>query len=470
MNKITHILPFLGLSLFLLLLILFSPFSSTSIWTLKTDSELLHSLIIFVFSLIPIIGLFSFNEWKTSKTFDKIILASLLVFLTSITFSIQQGLQTFTVFAICAFIYAFKFHCFKIQHKIYFFFFAYFFWHIISLLWTNTISAGLIRLGTYSLFLLIPLTFSSIQLSKNNVDTLFLLFFRFMGVFVLISLCCWVYQSSLLHVDLIEWLKIQKRVFAEKTAYDIVFAWTNYTHPTYNAISYLFGIPIGFYFLSKAWEKTKINLIEFVLYLLTTLLLVVVTQSRIALIGWALMTLIGTAYSLREKKKWLILLSAASAILFVVFIFLFKEKIGAFLSDPIRAQNYETAFYYIKSNPIWGTGVEGIRTVMDSDAIAKSLGYPFANVGLANPHNQFVGDLMQTGIVGLLLVTAIIIYLFVLSIRKKDFLLFSFLLLFFLIMQMEMPFYLPKGTTYFLLFICLLVSRQTPEYKSSSKD
>jgi hypothetical protein len=39
---------------------------------------------------------------------------------------------------------------------------------------------------------------------------------------------------------------------------------------------------------------------------------------------------------------------------------------------------------------------------MDEEELAKKIGYPYANIGLANPHHQFLGDMMQAGIIGLI--------------------------------------------------------------------
>ena len=98
---------------------------------------------------------------------------------------------------------------------------------------------------------------------------------------------------------------------------------------------------------------------------------------------------------------------------------------------------------------------------MDSEEFAHSLGYEFAYVGLANPHHQFIGDLMQTGIVGVLLSLAMTIYLFVISIKRHNYPLLVFMVIFFMIMQIEMPLYLPKGTMFFwLLSFCCVLNQQ----------
>ena len=95
---------------------------------------------------------------------------------------------------------------------------------------------------------------------------------------------------------------------------------------------------------------------------------------------------------------------------------------------------------------------------MDSDEIAKEIGFEAANKDLGNPHNQFVGDLMMTGVVGLTLCVAIYLYIIFLGIRERNFPLLMFMATFLMLSNIEMPFYLHKGVIIFLMFTLILLS------------
>lgn len=441
-------------------------FPSNAFSDLKQQYSFFYDTAIAILIVISSLWLLFYPAFKEANLETRFLYAFLSIWILALNFTIHLEWQTFILFALYAIYYGIRNKHFRIPDFMFWLAVMYFAWHLISLLWMLEFSKGLNRLlFVYLLFLLVPIVFCLVEIKQNMRDTILLLFFRFMFVFVGISLCCWIAQSVHLNMPITDWFVIKKAAFNGVAVYDYIFAWSNYYHPTYNAIAYLFALACGFYMWQRKLDILHVNTIELALYSCMSLVLVLITQSRIGIITWLLVFALGVVYLLRRHKKFIIFGIVISSIMLIIAMFFASSFIESFFRDPVRVQNFDTAFAYIKTNYLYGTGVEGIRAIMDSEEFAHSIGYDFAHVGLANPHHQFVGDLMQTGLVGLLLSLAMTIYLFVISIKRRNYPLLVFMVIFFMIMQIEMPFYLPKGTMYFLAFVFLLC----PQSESSSR-
>lgn len=467
MNKYKVFIPQIAIVFLLCLELIFKlAFPNIIVSDIKQQHVFFYDSVIFIFILISSLCLFFYPAFKKANLETKFLYAFLSIWILSLNFTIHLEWQMFILFALYSIYYGIKKKQFRIPGFMFWLAIMYFTWHLISLLWAPDFAKGMNRLlFVYLLFLLVPIVFSLIEIKLNMRDTVLLLFFRFMFVFVGISLCCWIGQSANLNIAISDWFVIKKATFNDVHVYDYIFAWSNYYHPTYNAIAYLFALTCGFYLWQRKIEISHVNTIELVLYSCMTLVLVLISQSRIGIIIWLLVIALGSVYLLRRHKKLIILGMSLSTIVFITLMVFASSFVESFFRDPIRVQNFDTAFAYIKTDYIFGTGIEGTRAVMDSAEFAQSLGYEEAHVGLANPHHQYIGDLMQTGIVGILLSITMTIYLFAISIKNRNYLLFMFVLIYFMIMQIEMPFYLPKGTMYFLAFVFLLY----PQSESSSR-
>jgi hypothetical protein len=78
-------------------------------------------------------------------------------------------------------------------------------------------------------------------------------------------------------------------------------------------------------------------------------------------------------------------------------------------------------------------------------------------MALSYPHIQYLGEIMHFGFIGAAALFGTLIYLLILALRRKDFLLQSLLLILFVFMFTEMPFDLYKSINFFLFFISLFV-------------
>ena len=394
--------------------------------------------------------------FKQMPTWQKLTTATLTLFCAGCCFSVQLGFQTFCIFAATAIVFAVKRLSFKLWQPMFWLLFAYFLWHVVSLIWTPDLSVGLNKLINYSLFLTIPLVFCCVDARGFNRDGVLTAFVRMTELYVLVALVCWIWQSHQLQIPLSDWFVFHKQKMLDYSAFDLVFGWFNYHHPTYNSICVLMGLTGAYWLLDHRWSFSRIHYLELIGLSVASLLLIIVVQSRTGLILWLMVGALGVGRLLYPYRKWFAVYVAMSVCGCLCFGLLKHDAVARYISDPIRQQNFETAFYFIGCHPVLGSGVEGIRAEMASHEVAHELGYPYAHVDFGNPHHQFVGDLMQTGVVGLLLVSVLMLWIAWLAYRQKSWMLGVFWLVTMVLMQIEMPFYLYKGTFIILFWLCFL--------------
>ena len=423
----------------------------------RQNHDILSTLLICTLIFIPTIWLIRSGIWSnTTSTLRKALLLALSLFLLSTAYSIRLGINFGGFFMFMSAIYGISERKFQKPTLLLFLCWLYFFYQALSLCWTEDLHLGYYKLRTYFPFITIPLAFSCFILIKEEIDSIILVFFRAAFIFVGISLMCWVYESNRLGLPLTDWFVTHKDYFTTKSCYEIVYCWTPYVHPTYNAFFYITAMVLGFYLVNTKSKTIKINKVELTVFIMACAVLIDITQSRIAFLTMVMILLIGTAWI--NRKNQLIL----RAYLFITlclggFILIdFHSKIENFVADPARNQLYETAFAYIKSNYVLGTGIGGMPKVLDSQEFAQSLGFPGAITGIGNPHNQFVGDIMQTGLGGFITLCILISYLFYDSFKKRNWILLAFLFSFLPIMIIEMPLTLFKGITYFVPLVFFL--------------
>jgi len=140
------------------------------------------------------------------------------------------------------------------------------------------------------------------------------------------------------------------------------------------------------------------------------------------------------------------------------------ETLRSFAADPVRDGLVRVATDYLRIDPWKGCGLGG----MTYDYVSSVVGYEFKSwwpqfdYVSFYPHNQFLGDWMQSGIAGLVLLCAMVVSLFYESIRQRNFIAFVYFLVVLVIMQIEMPFHILSGTTIIAFLSCFFLCRQTP--------
>jgi len=445
---------------FIFVLFFSSGNSNLSIAELIGRHNITAKIVYFILVFSPV-ALFLFSStWKNTLSVPrKILLIGLAAFLTSTLYSARYGINTSGLFLACSLFFAISQRRIYKPSKVYYWFWGYLLIHLISLIWTIDLNEGLKEIRVYLLFLTFPLAFCLFKLTGEEIDRLLLLFFRAATIFVFISLCCWIYESSRLGIPLTDWFVFQKRMFADQNPYSIIFIWVNYDHPSYISLGYNLAFAVGIYLLDKKNTTCKINVFELTVFALFALVLTIILQSRIGFVNFTMIAISGIAWLLRKQKKYLYGYICLCLILTVIVLVRF-DSILKFSQDQTRLQQYSTAIYYIKTNPWFGTGIGGMAKVMTSQELALKLGYPFASVVNIYPSNQFLGDLMQTGIFGLIVLTGMLSFITYYCIKQRNWILYSLIVSFLILMLIEMPFFLLKGTSLFVPMTCLLLQMQ----------
>jgi len=421
-------------------------------------SFVLKEIISYTFCLVPILFMLGTELWKNLKWDEKAVTAMLAVFSISNCVNIHIRVQSFLVFALFAVIYGIKNRHFRIPDIwLYCLFFLYFLWHAISLIWTPDFTIGVSNgVSLYVLFLLIPLSFCLVDFKKGAREMLYIAIFRSLFVFAAITMATMIYQSIKLSIPFTDWFHIQKCLFNGQNSYTLIFSWLNYDSPTYLSVILIIGMTIGIY-------QQKLHRAEVAIYTILALAVIVASQSRIGVLNFVIACSVIVLFKI-GKNKIAISSIIAAAILAIVLLCIFKqEKMKGFFYDPIRVQNFRTAEYYIKQKPVLGCGVAAMNDLMDSDETAIKLGYECAHKDLRNPHYQFVGDFMQTGIIGLIICLTMYGCIAVYAIKKRNKIMLLFFLNFFTLSFTEMPLNSHWGTLLLLSYIGLFTIPEREE-------
>ena len=454
---------FTCLLMFILLAFVFlfgSGNSNNSISELIVNHGIIANIFYFVLAFLPLAWLFTSEIWKEAFSIpQKILLVGLAVFISSMFYSVRYGINTGGFFFVSSFIFALSQRRLYKPSKVFYWFWIYLAIHIVSLNWTNDLAGGLNKIRVYLPFFSVPFFFCFFRLTNKEIDQLLLLFFRSATIFIFLSLLCWIYESSRIGIPFSDWFIFHKKEFNNQPPFYFPFSWVGYNHPSYISIGYNLALAVGIYLFDKRKGSCNINTFELLFFMFSALALTVIVQSRIGLVNFTLLVICGIGWLLRKERVYLYLY-ITTCLLLIALVAVNINIVLKYINDPIREQQYHTAIAYIKSNFLFGTGIGGMTKIMTSQEFALKLGYPFAQVENIYPSNQFLGDLMQTGILGFLTLIGMISSLTFNCIKQRNWVSFSLIISFLLLMSIEMPFFLLKGSTLFVLMSCLVLQMQ----------
>ncbi|MFT3752997.1 MAG: hypothetical protein QM800_09020 [Paludibacter sp.] len=446
----------------LIIVLLYSKNISFDLIHFKKEKKLLHDIFILFVVLTPLLLLRFFDNWKQSD-YKKILSTGIASLLISFNFSTHLFFQISSFFAITTIVY------FIIEKKVYrpnlfqILLFVYFGICTSSLLWTSNVTLGLKYLRSLTPLVYIPLLFCFFNLSRRDFEMIALFLFRFSIIFAFITICSWIVESRFLNFPLENSLIAKKYSINIYNSYDVVYAWSNQIHPTYNAISLLFSLSVGWYFIFKRNVKDGISYFELIFVIFTTLLIVVISASRFMFVEWVFVNTAGFLYSVRKKRNLFIISTSSVIILGISLLFSFSAKVDSFINDPVRDCHYNAAFQSIKENPLLGTGLGGMTKYIN---IKNSVYAPLnlqsnAEFPHIHPHNQIIGDLMQTGVMGLITILLILGVLFFYSIKYRNWLLLINTITFLMLMNIEMPLMYLAGIFSFGVILNFLLKKES---------
>ncbi len=265
------------------------------------------------------------------------------------------------------------------------------------------------------------------------------------------------------------------------------FAYTvfsKFKHPSYFAMFIIFSIIIIVDFLrkgilTKRWLRAlSIAIILFFIFILYLL------QSRAAFITLGfILPLIPIIELMKKLKKRLIFLAIALIVSAITLIstsrkmkgnlsnlktFLKSENKIELLKSDTRFQLWYTSVKVIEENFWWGTSPANL-----TDELVKkynTLGFKSAYDDHLNSHNQYLESFAGLGIFGFLALMYIIVYTFIISIKKKHYLLFFLMVILSINFLFESMLNRMAGVLFMMFFISLFVFTKNDNENAELKD
>ncbi|MBQ9339634.1 MAG: O-antigen ligase family protein [Paludibacteraceae bacterium] len=321
-------------------------------------------------------------------------------------------------------------------------FFAYFITLAMSMLWSHSPEQGWIILRRELTWLGIPIAFCTIHISASNWERIIKIFFRTALLFATVTIIYWLYYITLNNIDIQLFFIPVKHHIANINCWQIVYGWNSYQHPSYNALGLCLGLICCWWLL----RHRSISVIEAVVYAILAGLIVYITQSRIGIVMYAAIVLTCPLLMVWENKKHRLIYIMVLFLFGIVTLVAWLNISTPFSLDKARHVLYADAIEGIKAHPILGVGLGGLPEAIN-------------NAKLSNPHNQLLGDWLQSGLPAVCALTVMILTLLWNALSKRNGVLLLFIVISLLFMQIEMPFYLIKGINYFVLFACLFAAK-----------
>jgi O-antigen ligase len=295
-------------------------------------------------------------------------------------------------------------------------------------------------------------------LEKHTLLRILKIFFRATFIYIFISIIYWFYNFSCFDVSLKSWVT-SKIAVGPYPVYDFVGKWANYVHPSYISLILFCALISGFYLFYRKEKGAEISLFELVVYVFGCLSLELILESRIGIVEVLIITFVSLLYYAKIKsfyfKGSVIAILAAIISLYVVSENHFNKMMG----DNVRKADYTLAIHYIHDHPWWGIGYQGqAKAIKMQDEIMKDVTRPITAPPVTYTHNQFLGDMVQFGIPGLIVLLVLLAGLVSFSIKKRNYLLQMFLLIYLIFMFIEEPLYVQEGITRFTIFLCFFVA------------
>ncbi len=405
---------------------------------------------------VPVIAYLCSKSFRALPWTQQLLSVGLVLLLASVVHRPRTYLDAQVIFFVCTLVaFAFdKQRRFNWPSLFQITMILYFTWVALSMLWTTDKHDGQHFLNHLVPVLAYPIAFLFIHTDKDNFQALLLVFVRVALIACLLSVGCGIYEAARGGVPCTVFLELKKFLFLNLIpVYNVVFAWSGACHPSYNAI-WITATAAALFYLR---DKQRLSALETGYGCLLTLLVLIISQSRVGFVMWVIVCFAGVIYLLRNSKVKL-------AIALTVFLLLLAGILIAnpmwshnFTEDYSRSRLFKIAQDYIAVTPWYGTGIGSLTYAH----VEEVIGYEFqkwwpdyATATAFYPHNQFLGDWMQTGVAGLILLIVMLLSVFYNAFRTRRYLPFVFTLALLPLMLIEMPFRFLAGSTIIALSWC----------------
>ena len=428
-------------------------------------------------------------SWDDIYKNNTLIIATLTVLLTSLFLYQEISHYAIGIFVGASFVHFLYTRKFYPPNKLFYFVFLY-----ALLLFFRTIGTehGFHFPDRTLAFYVLPLAFCFFQLSKDTLLKIAEVFFKTTILFLAICVLYWWYNFLHLDANFIQWITEKTNHLAQMTGWEtqatthhslenvvtrdtliyysgyfFVNSWSGFTHPTFVSIILFFGLIVGFYLYYKKNTFLSITKLDLALYIVLCFFVILLMQSRVGIVGFLIIICISSLYYLKYRTKFfklglLLLFVFGSTALYVTDL-----SESRFTTDETRDVLRQVSVSYIKENFWWGAGFRQERIVLQRQA--EKMENVLADVPphildtISYSHNQFLGDTVQFGIWGFIVLMAMLVAIALYAIRSRSYLLQMFLCSMFLIMLIDQPLYIQTGITRFMVFLVFFTAISEPE-------
>ena len=410
---------------------------------------------------------FSLSDFYKNDTFISI---TLLILLVSSFFYSEVGYYTMGLFVLAAFVHFLYTRKFYPPNKIFYFVILY---ALLQFFGTIGTEKGFHFPDRTLCYYLLPLSLCFFRLSKQTLICVGKLFFRAAIIFLAVCVLYWWYNFLHLDANFIDWITTKTEYLAEmlgweaqaKThnmnyyaAYFFVTSWSYYFHPSFVSLVLFFGLITGLYLYHKKNVTPTITRFELILYIVLCFFVIVLIQSRIGFVGFLFIISATGLYYLKLKTKFFKFGLILYLLLGFAALYVSKGSASDFVEDDIREAYRCVAVSYIQDNFWWGSGFRQEQVAlmkqaeMMKDVLPHSV-YPHTSHPIYYVHNQFLGDMVQFGIWGLLALLLMMSAIAHYAIKNRSYLLQMMICAMFLFMMIEEPFYVMHGAIHFVSFL-----------------
>jgi O-antigen ligase len=231
------------------------------------------------------------------------------------------------------------------------------------------------------------------------------------------------------------------------------------------------AVPVAFcvrYSAPVKNQKSKIKNIEVCLGVLLPIAFTVLCGARVGMV--IAPVLLGLAYlfycKFKPVLKWGLLVAgiAAAGILFHHF-----PNMDDRFHDPIRVDLQKTAISAIREKPVFGWGTGSAKSLIHSEERAHGLGIE-TPYDISQFHNQYLEDMVQFGIPGILILLLLFGWMLWTGVREKNFLLLSLFIIYALFCCTETALFGAKGAVSLTFWLCFLMNtKYTNDHESVQK-
>ncbi len=412
---------------------------------------------LFVIALL-IIGLTDF--FRTNKKLRNLftlknflILSIILSLILSIT-KPNIAYQSAGIFVFFAFLYFLKERKLYAFNKVYIFLYLYALLQLIGSFFNG--SPFQFPEKIYS-FLIFPVAYCFFHFEKQTYLRILRVVFRVILVYISITIVFWIFNVEVYDASIKEWVTTKMAIDGYITTYDLIGFWSLYHHPSYISLVLLSTLIAGLYLYFKKDKLAYVSLFEIIVFSLSLLILELAFESRIGVLETVLVIIVSVFYYMKLKHSYVKLSIFALILLGSAFLVVQNDKFESLRNDNVREIDYTLAINHIQDNFWWGTGTGKQKEALEyQQEIMKDL--PSAHKVKTYVHNQFLGEMVQFGITGLVVLIIVLIGLVYYSLKTRNYLLQMLMFVYILFMLIEEPFYVQPGISRFIVFFALFVA------------